>query len=931
MPRVSSNFSVAAKILFDSAQKVGAVGHLSKSGSTYSRKAQKIFASSKFRNGSLNSVSLKVSKFLETQRIDPATPERIVGLEIPSFSLAAKGNNKEENVKSKSGVLFPKSLNKEKKNVLIHFSVDMKKNLGSDLVKETEILRKTGNYSDRSLESIAKESESVVDAELHSATSSGLKLPTRISEQLPVVESTPEKSSIKIVSRTKLILEDQPLFVSSNNATLNSVGGPILVSSLPEVAASITEAKRPSDSLSTGSFVDDAKSFILESKKEDSNEVSSLTVDAWEQQRTKELERLEKIRLAEEKRRELVQQEEKHRILGNEWVAKRSRVMSIIHNPMTRALTEITKLKASESIKKLNDIVKAGRSEAIISTAVAIIWNKLAKESVLDRIEGKRKILEIIEKEKSLMHLVQKVRLKFSSKKEFLSIYRSLSKTEQECLDYNLKKKVVRRLTIEGFWEDALSLLSSDKQSSSRKYGLEVSFLRSLLYTNPAIRAKVLESGSEMFHGSEASGKEKRLLLILLEKNPVRKSLLKQAIDSADVDEETYSALICASNESETRELLDSMERKGLNSEDLCVKRALLRKLTMKEEPSAVLNEIEKQKKNFSLRPFHLAAAIKAVKKDPSSLDRVVELIREMHPEQSLWPLKKVLPKLYELNMFDNIVALCDHFHKYAPLDKVLPQGVAFYNSALLQVGREPVSQLSVQDIDYVSETKKGGEKGKLVDAEEAVDITLTTELMLDYAKSKNWQKALEAVESLPLVLSESKTASLVLLFNCALSASVDQVEVVQKIYALMKKRSVEPNTTTVNTILSSFSRASLVIEIADFLKEIPLGIRDNNSYLIYFTLLAKKNMYSEIVVAFDEGRKAGIKYPISSFAIVLSVTVNHSWESTLRIFQDLIKAHGKDVNETIKAQVLSCLNKNGRTSEVRKLMKQLDTKKKKR
>lgn len=929
MPRGASNFSIAAKILFDSAQKVGAVGHLTRSGSGYSRQAQKIYANSRSKNSSLSSVSLKVSKFLDSRRTDPVSSSKIVGLEIPSFSKTLAIERKDEMNRSKVKFEFPSLLQKDVESGDLNLSIDLKKPVGPQRSHESSIERKQIDSPEGPVDKLSEVGETIGDTKASTSFSSAVKLPTFFSsEQLP--ESSPAHgTSGKTHTKTKLILEDQPLFTASSTSAQNAVGVPILVSSPPDISSLIPEINTSASKPTTGSFVHDAKSREEEPKKESSKEKMSLTVDAWEHQRKKELERLEKIRAAEEKRRKLILLEEEHRILGREWVAKRSRVVNILENPLSRRLTELNKLNALDGIEKLKEVVDAGRSEVIIAAAVAIILNKFLKEKLATRVEGRRRLLEILEGKLGDTPFVQKIKLGMSSKKECLNIYRSLSKREQESLDLKLKRKVVRRLVSEGLWEDALSLLA-DKHSSSKKYSLELCFLQSLLYVDPAVKSKALETASEMFHTSEKDGKEKRLLLTLLEKHSVKKSLLRHAVDAVDADEEAYGALISASSDSETTELLQSMRKKGLNPDDICIKRALLRKMTFKGEPAVVFEEIEKQKKLIGLRPFHLAAAIKTLKKNPSSLGKVLELVQEIDPEQGFWGLKKILPKLYDLERFDDIVAVCDHFHEYAPLDKVLPHGVAFYNVALVKVGREPISELLVEDINYSKEVQKDGEK-KSVHPKEAVDITLTTELMLDYARNKNWKKALEAVESLPSHLTQNNTASLLLLFNCALSASVEEINVLQKIYDLMKERGIQPNTTTVNTILSSFARASLANEVREFLQEIPLGIRDNSSYLIYFTLLAKKNMYTEIVNAFDEGRKGGFKYPSSHFAVVLSVTVNHSWETTLRIFQDLVKLHGKGVNETIKAQVLSCLNKNGRVVEVKKLMKQLESKKKKR
>lgn len=930
MPRASSNFSVAAKILFDSAQKVGAVGHISKSGSTYSRQAQKIYANSKSSNGSLNSVSLKVSKFLESRKREPLGKEKVVNLKVPSFSTLFGSDKDVVKCDAVGKTTFPSLRKNEESKINLDVSFKEKRTGDTKVVQsnkpEVKALKETKESSVEEERAIP----SLVNTQVTPASSSTLILPTPIFTRSLSQDPASETSSVKVSPKTMLILEDQPLFLSSAPRSQPSISN-LLVSSSNEGVSPSYEEKKVASKSSGGTFVHNLASFPVASKHENADEASSLTVDVWEQQRKKELERIEKNRLAEEKRKIIIRRDEEHRILGREWVAKRSRVINVVENPTFRLLYQINKLNSTDGILRLEEAVSDGIKEHTIASIVAIISNKMLSEPFEMRLDGKKRIVEILKKKKELSALLRKTQLRFSSKKDCVDAYRSLSKAEQDSLDVKLKRKVIRRLVLEGFWEDALSILSSDKLVSSKKYSLEICFLQSLLFVPPEVQTKVIESAGEMFHLTEKTGKEKRLLLIHLEKNSVKKSLLRQALDSLDADEEIYSALIAASNETDASELLQSMKKKGLNPDDFCVKRALLRKLVLKQEYSALFEEIDKQKEVFGLRPFHLSVAMKVVNKDPSVLGKIVELLREFHPEQAFWALKKVLPKLYDRQMFSDIVSICDYFHAFVPLDKLLPRGVAFFNEALLKVGREPLSKMSIADIEYVKEEKKEGEKQKLNDAVEAVDITITTELLLEYARNRNWEKAFETVRGLPVPSSESQIAAYPLLFNCALSASVDQVEVVQKIYELMTTRGIHPNTTTVNTILSSFSRASLVNEAVAFLKEIPLELRDSNSYLIFFSLLAKKNMHSEIVEVFDEARKGGFKFPSSLFAVVLSVTVNHSWETSLRIFQDLIKIHGKGVNETIKAQIFTCLNKNGRANEVRKLVKQLDSKKRKR
>ena len=79
----ASGFAAAAKVLFDSAQRVGAVLPLEQSTKQYAHQLKKIQSQSKKRGGSLGSASHKVAEFLAAQRT-PApfpSPRTTVALE----------------------------------------------------------------------------------------------------------------------------------------------------------------------------------------------------------------------------------------------------------------------------------------------------------------------------------------------------------------------------------------------------------------------------------------------------------------------------------------------------------------------------------------------------------------------------------------------------------------------------------------------------------------------------------------------------------------------------------------------------------------------------------------------------------------------------------------------------------------------------------
>lgn len=910
MPRNSSNFATAAKILFDSAQKVGAVG---KVGRNASKKFQRINKVNDKRSlkGSLYSVSVKVTKYLEARGIS-----KDEALKLPEFvekekaQLPSTLHSPQHRISSEpQKVIQLKSHHSDLHLTIPSFS-DAENLIIPRIIKHTTSPSGPCERSE-TFQNISDEPKKLVPESIAKAfEKKSIKGPT----EHPLLE-------------TELITEDKPIFeyqelkqqLSQSQLKVSSRGLPSIDSRGAERSSSTT----------VRSLVDHSEKLRSSSELEQSETgvQESLTVDTWEQQREKELERLDAIRKAEDEKRAVRLLEEQHKTLGLEWVKKRSRTVLPINTASAIELKEIYQLKGEESYRKLESMVTKGSSESSIAAAVAIIMHNLSKDGLIERMEAKKRLLDILQQRKELSRTFQRVKLHLSSKDEFLDLFRSLEKSIQESLDFRIKKKAIKHLMSTGLWEEAVSLVNSQRCSTSQKRSLIMTLLFSSLKLEVDVKASILLA----MRSSEYAGKEAKLLLALLEKGSARKAILKQSVASSEADEKTFSALIACSSEKDINEILTDMEKKGYNGEDLCVKRVLLLQKFRRDSLSAVFEEIDKQKQALGLRPFHLSAAVKATKKDDSgySLSMTVKLLKEFDPERSFWALKKILPKLYDRKMFEEIVSLCDHYSLSLPLEKILPVGVAFFNEALISVGRSPLNALKPSDINYTRTVVENAPNGDTMENTD-FDISASTEIMLSLARERQWEKALQMIQRLPPVNNEN-SAALTLLFNCALSAAVDKCEVTQEIYTLMKKKTIVPNTTTINTALSSFSKASLTNEALQFVKEVPVSVKDINTYMILLSLLAKNNMYEEVITTFDEAKKVASKLPTSLFAIVLGIAVNHSWENSLRIFQDLIKMHGKNANEALKIQVFKCLEKNGRHAEMAKLMKSLDSKRKKR
>lgn len=920
MASSSSNFSTAAKILFNSAQKVGAVGRVDKKISAFSKRQPFVPRAQNSAKGSLSSVSLRVSSFLEERK---RVSRKSLDLVKFTIDLSGKGNgHQEESIVSK---LDKAPLYSKKKDLDDgRTNADVKSDLSL-----TEVPKRKKDFIRNDITQL----DEVVTMNRVRGVEVSEKA-TQLKNSFPSNHpfATEEKLSSPVVPYAEIITEDKPIFSSYQEKESKPFRSVMVATrSVPLAKEELyTDRGLPTKISCVGNEISDFKKS-LRSSLENSDDGLLLSVDSWEKQREKELEKVEELRKAEKEQMEGFARVQQHETLGKEWVKKRSRVFSPTATKVSTALESISRGRTAESLDKLEQLIAEGYSELHISSAVSFICRKLSKESVADRAELKKRLLSIVEgKQKELSKTFEKLSLRFCPSGEFLDKFRSLSESARSTLDMKLKKRVVRQLVSHGFWEEGISFVQSQQSSSAAKYGLTLTLLYASLSLQPEAKAAFLGALHVLEDGKRLNGIECKLLLAQLEKGFSRKSLLTHATMLPDADERVYSALLYVSSPKEQFELLSEMSKKGLNPDDLLVKRAILCKKLFSNDSMGLFDEIEEQKRKIGLRPFHLSIAMKAAKKYDSEevLEKTLDIMKEMDPERSLWSLKKILPILFDHSMMSHIVTICDHFNSSVPLKTVLPKGVAFYNQALIEVGRTPISSITPVDIHY---SKKVSQNLSRDDKMEAVtSISSYTDSMLEYARDKNWEKAVHVVRNLPAHNEENAGVS-TLLFNCALSAAMDRQDVAMDVYAVMRDKGFSPNVTTINTILSSLSKADMVDEAVKLMREASANCKDYNTYMIYMGLLARTNKLSEMVFSFEEAKNNIPNLPSSIFALALGLTVKESWEASYSIFSDLIRIHGKNINETVKEQVFNCLERNERFDELAALKKLLVSKRKKR
>ncbi|KPI88291.1 hypothetical protein ABL78_2590 [Leptomonas seymouri] len=912
----TSGFAAAAKVLFDSAQRVGAVQPLEQSTKEYAHQLKKIQSQSKKRGGSLGSVSYKVAEFLAAQRApEPYPPrrahvplERSIAKKVPLIDIPP----------------IPPNAAATAMRPLLH--------------SETKAVK---------VEAHARPTTPLASLFTAMAAPEAAATPSVLSSPPPEVEATKSAAEIAPPVEEVLVVEDRPVFeVRQPAAALPAPAAiiqPIIVAKPIETHMPVKRTKPvvsvpiAFDVHSVGgsaSAEDQASSPLTTSPP-------SFSVDAWEKQREKELERLQRKQYEEEQLRLAVVREKEHQTLGKEWVEQRT-VTGAFEADLTpggRLLREVYYASSVDAaLSSFQKMIDAGaKAAALLPAGISSVAYHIREGNPAEQTRYKRLFLEMVEKAKLADILKRKAQLAVSSGSEFLAAYDALTSLERLRLDTTIVIKAVRLLLLGGRWEEALALARASRGSfRSGSEAVDLTLLRICRGLEEGPRKEVVAYATQSLTEQGRLGKTAKLLIARTETGVYRRTLLKQIAASSDVDEVVYAELIVRSGKDQTEGILAEVAARGLNPEDPVVLGAVAMKKLEDENPAEVFKEIGRQVDKIGIRPVHVLVATKVAALHPTE-----EMLRQAKAVVLSTPavtrgvgLRRLLPLLYQHGQVDDIVEIADKTNEMVPLVDLLPKAVAFVNEALLRVGRPPLSEARVSDIGaaHIAGGMAAVASGRMDERAEVViaDLSGLTEKMLLYAKERQWSKALETVTSLPKSIKADASA-VTLVYNCALSAAVERPETVKQVYELMSTRGVNVNSTTVNTVLSSLSKSALWEEALPFFDKTPLANRDSNTYLIYFAMLGRQGLWKEAIEAYDGMRQVISKPPAAMFALIISTVSAHDWQTTLRVFQDMLKVHGASVKDSVVSQVIRCLEQHKRPVEVARLEKELAKRKKKK
>ena len=236
------------------------------------------------------------------------------------------------------------------------------------------------------------------------------------------------------------------------------------------------------------------------------------------------------------------------------------------------------------------------------------------------------------------------------------------------------------------------------------------------------------------------------------------------------------------------------------------------------------------------------------------------------------------------------------------------------------------------------------------------------TDKMLEFGKVRNWQAALASLQTIPSVVPREQHATLTLLFNCALSAAVEEPPVVEQLLADMQRRAVMMNTTTYNTAISSFAKAAAASAAAaasstpssptressdhqpatqqhwlrslQLFDSMPYEACDVNTYSVLLTVLARRQLWCEAAACMQSMKAlpGAPRPPAAAYGLVVQASHRHSWLVSLRALLELQKQHGVEhVKDVVSSRVVSSMEAAGRGHDAAKLLEHLHTARRRR
>lgn len=430
-------------------------------------------------------------------------------------------------------------------------------------------------------------------------------------------------------------------------------------------------------------------------------------------------------------------------------------------------------------------------------------------------------------------------------------------------------------------------------------------------------------------------------------------------LDAPEADESTLAAHIRHSREEEIASVLERAVQLGYNLRDPIVVEALAYRTSLEKDQMRIFAMIAEQRSDgVAMNRTHVRMAVLAARVLGSreAIDATLAILADPGISISVAPARLVtgalFPHMYELGMLEEIYQLYQRYKDSTDFPLDLPNETLFVNSALKSKGLPPLTENDASSLpprqrrsslrattdatlpDSAHGDAQGGRgessSSSTISASATLESIVPTDSMLEFAKERNWEAALAALQRLPQRVSSSQEATAVLYFNCALSAAIDEPALVDKILLQLETRGdLRPNSTTYNTAMSAFARnADLWNRAIEIYAGMQPQQRDASTFSVMLSLLGKHSKWQEAIGVWDDVKSSPSvgKPSVTLYSLGIQAVHKQSWANTLALYQDLIKAHGlPNVKEVVTLRVLKSLEDNKKFTEAQKLEHQLE------
>ncbi len=917
-----SEYSIVARLVYESAQKSGA-DLRDQEAVEYTKQLQRM---TKKRGSSLGQVSHNIAEFLVAHRERVELPQRrsttaSVAKRVPLLDIPLKPQEPKPTPRAAVAPSEPQRLD-------LNVPTFAQKPLPKQILDRKIEVAKPPMAQAAKLEvfSTAAEATSAQPVQTQPVTDDENSQPV-----------TADEYSLARPRRVSVV-EDKPLFRPHEDLETAPV-------SIPVPAVVTTAQPKPKPSLPKPRLVQQPKPRQSPAEPPAESKVAPIeaasqgkhvgvtvpSLDDWEAQREREIELLKEAQQAELSAKEAAERETLHNEQGNLWIDMRKEPFPIIL-PSDPFYSCSKDLYFSQTLEQISSAIDAAVQLVSVTRpmpAYILILgaNKLSAFAFPENQQLSKRLIELATAHKNA-YALKLLKLKSCSAEEFDAMIGSLDTKEIARFPMRIVLRYVLQELRSNRWESALARLAVIKPLVRDPFcSLELGVLRASVSKKVDRNAKQIISKlmtASVKATTHVVGVQHQLAAAKLsnEVRPTGATLIAQG----SATEHVYAEMIRYCRPDLRANLLAELAQHGISEKDPQITVAVMDNMTRNKNAEGVFDLIRKMTADgVELLGCHVAAAIRACLslRTESAVRETLALVKGQRPSNPAGVWRMLVPVMFQLDMHAEIVEIYDLYSSLLQSPTVIAVSIVpFFNSALRAMNREPLTASFAERVV------------PKVEVEEVTTIT-TTEVMLEYAKSRNWESAIGLLKTLPTKVNAATMPTLTLQYNCALSAAVQEPQWSMTIFEQMQKYMVEKNSTTYNTVMSSLSKSdTLWRQALEIFGTIPPSTKDSSSFLVAMSILNKHSLWEQSVDVFQRMKATPnmSRPPLVVYELAIGCTHRQSWAVTLRLFQECLRVHGAaSVKEIVASRVIRSLESGRRTDDVIRVQKELEKAKKKK